>query len=87
MNSGTGDAEKASLCSLILFIPVLDGKLEDVTQMEAVWWWCFNCYLTSRCAWVIQNKHSWGILGVMYARKQRQDFRGAFHWASAALCV
>lgn len=50
MNSGTGDAEKATLCSLILFIPVFDGKLEDVTQMEAVWWWCFNCYLTSRCA-------------------------------------
>lgn len=36
INSGAGDAEEVSLCSLILFIPVLDEELKDVTQMEAV---------------------------------------------------
>lgn len=50
ISSGTGDAEEASLCGLILFIPVWDEKLKDVTQVEAVLWWCFNCYLTSLCA-------------------------------------
>lgn len=50
ISSGSGDAEEASLCSLILFIPVVDEKVKDVTQMEAVLWWCFNCYLTSWCA-------------------------------------
>lgn len=49
INSGTGDAEKAFLRGLILFIPVLDEKLKDVTQMEAALWWGFNCYLASQC--------------------------------------